>query len=77
MVKTIAVGDSVWEKLVILKLKMKKRSMNDVVEELIKYYDNAGKDVDLTAVRDDNRPTTVETPTATSGNVVPTAVRVD
>jgi hypothetical protein len=67
MVKTIVVEDSVWEKLVILKLKMKKRNMNDVVEELMKYYDNAGKagkDVDLTAVRDDNRPTTAETSTA-------------
>jgi predicted CopG family antitoxin len=43
MTKTIAVDDRVWEKLVILKLKMKKRNMNEVVEELIKHYDNPGK----------------------------------
>jgi len=43
VVKTIAVEDPVWEKLVILKLKLKKKNMNDVVEELIKYYDNSGK----------------------------------
>ena len=43
MVKTIAVEDGVWEKLVILKLKLKKKNMNEVVEELIKHYDNAGK----------------------------------
>ena len=71
MVKTIVVEDSVWEKLVILKLKMKKRNMNDVVEELMKCYDNAEKDVDLTAVRDDNRPTTAETPTANVGEQKP------
>ena len=43
MTKTIAVDDGVWEKLVILKLKLKKKNMNEVVEELIKYYDNPGK----------------------------------
>jgi predicted CopG family antitoxin len=43
MTKTIAVDDGVWEKLVILKLKLKKKNMNEVVEELIKYYDNSGK----------------------------------
>lgn len=38
MVKTIAVKDEVWEKLVALKLEMKKKNMNEVVAELVKYY---------------------------------------
>ena len=78
MVKTIAVEDGVWEKLVILKLKMKKRNMNDVVEELIKYYDNAGKDVDLTAVRSftGNTPVNQEQPSNTGGNTATTSATV-
>ena len=83
MVKTIAVKDGVWEKLAILKLKLKKKNMNDVVEELIKYYDNAGKegkDAVLTAVGDSSASkdelitTTGGNVTAGSGNVVLTAV---
>lgn len=38
MVKTIAVKDEVWEKLVALKLEMKKKNMNEVVEQLVKHY---------------------------------------
>jgi len=74
VVKTVAVEDEVWEKLVILKLRMKKKNINDVVEELIKYYDNAGKDVDLTAVRSftGKFPVNQEQPSNTGGNTATT-----
>jgi len=36
MVKTIQVSDEVWEKLLILKARMRKKSLNEVIEELLK-----------------------------------------
>jgi len=34
--KTIHVSDEVWEKLTLLKIKKKKKTLNEVIEELLK-----------------------------------------
>lgn len=38
--KMIQTEDKVWQKLTIIKAEMMKTSLNDVIEELLKYYKN-------------------------------------